>query len=284
MHAERATDGEGPGFNQFMKSMRWLSLLLLGALTEFPVLVQAQSYSQPSGSSQANLQADAEQILALANQARARVGARPLQWDPALAAAALKHCLRMVAEGPISHRYGGEEDLSVRAAEAGAHFSVIEENVAIAPTAAEIHEEWMESPGHRENLLNPEVDHVGIAVVQGRRTKCAVADYSRVVEKKNAAEVETQIATLVAASGVSILRDPSAARATCVEDGGMPPATPGLQPHFVMRWQDAQLDRLPQELAARLQSGRFRMADVGSCPAREVEGSFTSYRIAVILY
>lgn len=244
---------------------------------------RAQAYAQPSGA-QVNLQAQAEQILELANQARARAGAGPLQWDPALAAAALKHCLRMVAEGPIAHRYAGEEDLSVRAAEAGAHFSVIEENVAIAPTAPEIHEEWMESQGHRENLLNPQVDHVGIAVVQGRRTLYAVADYSRAVEKKSAAQVEAEIATLVAASGLAILRDPSAARATCADDGGMPPATGGLQPHFVMRWQDAELTRLPQELVEHLQSGRFRMADVGSCPAREVEGSFTSYRIAVILY
>jgi uncharacterized protein YkwD len=50
-----------------------------------------------------------------------------------LAAAARRHCLRMAAEGPISHRYEGEPDLSERAAQAGAHFSLIEENVAVGP-------------------------------------------------------------------------------------------------------------------------------------------------------
>ena len=86
------------------------------------------------------MQAEAEQIFALANQARAQAGVGRLQWDPALAAAALQHCQRMAAEGPIAHRYGGEPDLSGRAAQAGAHFSVIEENVAVGPSADAIHE------------------------------------------------------------------------------------------------------------------------------------------------
>ena len=59
-----------------------------------------------------NPQAAAEQIFALANQARAQAGVGRLDWDPALADAALQHCLRMAAEGPISHQYNGEPDLS----------------------------------------------------------------------------------------------------------------------------------------------------------------------------
>jgi hypothetical protein len=51
-----------------------------------------------------------------------------------------------------------------------------------------------------------------------------------------------------------------------------------------MRWQDAELSHLPQELADRLATGRYRAADVGSCPAQNVEGAFSAYRIAVILY
>src|SRR5208282_224004 len=144
-----------------------------------------------------NLQAESEQVFALANQARAQAGVGRLQWDPALAAAALKHCLRMAAEGPISHRYGGEKDLSDRAAQAGAHFDVIEENVAIGPTASVIHEEWMESKGHRENLLSPEVDRVGVAVVAARGVLYAVADYSRAVQPLTALQVEARVAALL---------------------------------------------------------------------------------------
>jgi hypothetical protein len=51
-----------------------------------------------------------------------------------------------------------------------------------------------------------------------------------------------------------------------------------------MRWQDADLTRLPQALADRLASGQYRQAAVGSCPAQGVEGQFTAYRVAVLLY
>jgi hypothetical protein len=207
-----------------------------------------------------------------------------LDWDPALAAAALKHCERMAEEGPISHQYRGEQDLTTRTAEAGAHFSVIEENVAIGPSADAIHEEWMQSPGHRANLLSPDVDRVGVAVVAARGVLYAVADYSRGVEQLSAAQVEARVAALIRVSGVAILRDPSLARAACSTDEGMPRADGGAMPRFVMRWQAADLTELPQALREKLASGSFRQAAVGSCAAQGSQGSFTAYRVAVILY
>jgi len=110
--------------------------------------------------------------------------------------------------------------------------------------------------------------------------------YSRAVQQMGPAQVEARIAALVRPSGVTILLDPSEARAACAVDNGMPRTAGKMQPQprFIMRWQDADLSRLPQELVEHLESGRYRAADVGSCPARNVEGSFTAYRIAVILY
>jgi len=244
---------------------------------------QSQQYPQP-GYGAPDLRAGAQQIFALANQARARAGVGQLEWDQALAAAALKHCQRMAAEGPIAHRYGGEADLSNRAAQAGAHFDVIEENVAIGPSASEIHEMWMQSPGHRENLLSPEVDRVGVALVAARGVLYAVADYSRGVQPLSAPQVEARVAALIRPSGVTVLEDSSAARAACAADHGMPPADGGRQPHFIQRWQDADLSHLPQGLVSQLRTGRYRAAEVGSCPAKDDNGAFTTYRVAAILY
>ncbi len=229
-----------------------------------------------------NMHAEAGRIFALANQARAQAGVGRLDWDPALADAALQHCLRMAAEGPISHQYNGEPDLSTRTAQAGAHYSVIEENVAMGPSADSIHEQWMHSPGHRANLLSPDVDRVGIAVVAAHGSLYAVADYSRVVEQLSATQVEARVAALMRVSGVAILRDPSVARAACTTDEGMPRSEPMAR--FVMRWQDADLTQLPQALMDRLASGKYRQAAVGSCPAQVAGGSFTAYRVAVLLY
>src|ERR1700743_1011195 len=127
-------------------------LLFSFALTAPQLLLgQSPSYADVQDQGPPDLGSVSEQIFALANQARAQAGVGRLAWDPALAAAALKHCRRMAQEGPIAHRYGGEADLAPRAANAGARFGVIEENVAIGPSAEGIHNEWMNSPGHRAN-------------------------------------------------------------------------------------------------------------------------------------
>jgi hypothetical protein len=51
-----------------------------------------------------------------------------------------------------------------------------------------------------------------------------------------------------------------------------------------MRWQTPDLTRLPPELESRIASGQFRQAAVGSCEAGNSSGSFSSYRVAVLLY
>lgn len=263
--------------------MRSRGKLFLSSFVLAALILAAQPRAMAQNADGTVVQTAAEQLLALANQSRAENGAGRLRWDPALAAAALKHCRRMAAEGPIAHQYAGEPDLAQRTGRAGAHFSVIEENVAVGPSAAVIHDEWMRSPGHRSNLLSPDVDRVGIAVVASRGVLYAVADYSRGVESIGTRDVESRVAALIRRSGVLILSDSSVARAACVMDSGVPRSAT-THPGFIMRWQDSQLDRLPSALISRLDSGRYRRAAVGSCPAQGVQGTFTAYRIAVLLY
>ncbi len=230
------------------------------------------------------IQAGAWQIVLLANQARAAAGVRPLRWDQALAVAARLHCLRMAAEGKIAHRYANEPGLSARAAQAGAHFSLIEENVAMAADPASIHDAWMQSPGHRANLLNAAVDRVGVAVVAVADGVYAVADYERSVPLLTQAQVENTVTGMVRAGGVAILPDASLARAACATDNGLPRPSTGPRPRFIMRWQDADLTQLPEALTDKLATGKYRQAAVGSCPPQGQEGPFTAYRIAVLLY
>ena len=247
--------------------------------------VDSTAYAQAQpGATAENMRAAAEQLMALANQARAEHGAGPLKWDAALAEAALYHCRRMAAEGELAHRYGGEPDLAERAGKAGAHFSLIEENIALGSYVARIHEGWMNSPAHRENLLNPSVNRVGIAVLPVNGIYYAVADYTHGSEAMTAAQVEAAVAGLMKVSGVSIRSDPSVARAACATDRGLPNGALSAPPDFVMRWQNPDLSHLPQELTEKLASGRYQSAAVGSCPAQGVEGSFTVYRVAVLLY
>jgi hypothetical protein len=225
----------------------------------------------------------AAQLFAYGNQARTAQGLRPLEWDPALAAAALNHCVLMVADGELSHQYIGELDLSERAGHAGAHFSLVEENIAEGYAPASIHQAWMNSPLHRENLLNPEVDRVGFAVVARGNTLYAVADFAHEVRLLSPEQVEATVATLVQATGVAAHGDSAGARLACAQDHGLPVSLDNRRPEFIMRWQDAELSHLPEALLDRISTGKYREAAVGSCPSQSADGTFTVYRVAVLL-
>ena len=175
--------------SRFQKAM----LLLLAAL-----LFIASPFARPQEPS--ILRAEAEQLMTLTNQARAKAGVPPLRWDPALAEAARKHTMRMVSEGPIAHIYPGELQLSERAGLAGAHFDVIAENIGIGADPAQLQDAWMHSKGHRENMLNPEVNRVGIAVIASRGVLYATTDFARAVENLTGAEVEERVAALIVPS------------------------------------------------------------------------------------
>lgn len=274
------------GFNQCMRYSRasLIVCLALGALAlcHWKALCQTPGGS-PVGSTRA-VRERQEQFFTLTNQARAAAGVQPVKWDPALAEAALNHCLRMATEGPIAHRYRGEPNVTDRAAQSGAHFSLIAENVAVGSYVATIHQGWLDSPGHRANMLNPDVDSVGIAVVASGGVIYAVADFARAVTVFSHKQAEDAIAQLLRASGLEVLSDRNGARAACATVHGLPRTVSGPEPRFVMRWQDADLGHLPQPLVSKINSGDYQRAAVGNCPAQDVEGSFTVYRMAVLLY
>lgn len=260
--------------NTFGKHLALFLAAFLLCVAASPVLAQDRQALRP----------EAEQLMALANRARSQAGAPPLRWDSALAEAACKHTLLMVTQGPIAHIYPGELSLTKRAGFAGAHFDLIEENVAIGATPGEIHDEWMHSTGHRQNMLNPAVDRVGIAVVASRGVLYATADYSHGVMQLSQSQVEERIAGLIRPSRVTILPNPTVAREACRSDSGLPRIAGGVAPSFVMRWQDSDVDHLPKSLVDKLASGQFHNAAVGSCEPSGVDGTFTAYRLAVLLY
>ena len=96
---------------------------------------------------------EAKQVMEATNEDRAQRGLGPLKWDPALARAAQRHAELMAGQRALSHQYGGEADLDTRVAQQGAHFHVVAENVAAAPTPEALESEWMHSPGHRAKFL-----------------------------------------------------------------------------------------------------------------------------------
>jgi uncharacterized protein YkwD len=150
--------------------MRTPALLAILAIFSLPHCGWGQVYA--SGAER--------QLFAAANRERQERGLSALQWNEALANAARRHAMEMANRGVISHQFPGEPSMPVRATRAGVHFSALAENVALAPTPLTIHDLWMHSPPHRANLLDKDMDSIGIGTVQRNGEVFAVEDFCSV--------------------------------------------------------------------------------------------------------
>jgi len=119
-------------------------------------------------------------LLAAVNQSRRNQGLAPLRWDESLAAAARRHAAVMAEHGSAQHAFGGEPSLSARVKQAGAHFSWLSENVAQGPTADFIHTQFMRSSSHRANILDMDMNSIGVGVVEQAGKLFAVEDFAQV--------------------------------------------------------------------------------------------------------
>jgi uncharacterized protein YkwD len=152
---------------------RWLAVTMLmmalgeGLAQKTPVPAQRK----PSAPEQA--------LFAAANRERRARRLAPLKWSAALASAARGHAQRMARENRLSHKFPGEADLGTRVSRAGVVYHAVAENVAQGPSASTIHAQWMKSSGHRANLLHPQMDSVGIAVVERKGQLFAVQNFSQ---------------------------------------------------------------------------------------------------------
>jgi uncharacterized protein YkwD len=111
-----------------------------------------------------------DRILALVNRERESAGVKPLYFSPELATAARQHSAAMAQEGFFEHRGEGEPALFDRVTASGMDTDHVGENIfetnegVSGAVADECVQMWMQSEGHRLNMLSPEFDRTGIAV------------------------------------------------------------------------------------------------------------------------
>ncbi|MGP4046026.1 CAP domain-containing protein [Streptomyces sp. 2A115] len=116
----------------------------------------------------AGLARTAAEVIALTNAERASAGLPPLAGDPLLAAAAQAHSADMVTRAFYSHTSPDGSEPWHRAAAAGSTRRTIGENIACGQRSpAEVVDGWMNSPGHRANILKPAFTHIGVGFAGG---------------------------------------------------------------------------------------------------------------------
>ena len=219
------------------------------------------------------------QLFEALNRERTAQGLSALQWDNTLFKAARQHALLMLNLNMLEHQLPSELNLEGRLAEAGARFSVIAENIAIGRNPQTIHAGWMDSPGHRKNILDPRLTSVGVAAVRGPGGLFAVQDFSQMVPDLSVEQQEKKVISLLTARGFRSANATDGARKTCETDAGFA----GTSAKSMIRFEVTDLNKLPEDIERKIRSGPYSKASVGACRANRAAG-FTRYRIAVLFF
>ena len=105
-------------------------------------------------------------VVELTNQARASAGLAPVIEDSHLTAAANAHSSDQAAARTMSHTGTDGSNPGARMTAAGYTWWTWGENVAAGQkTAALVVDAWMNSPGHRANILNGSFTSIGVGSV-----------------------------------------------------------------------------------------------------------------------
>jgi uncharacterized protein YkwD len=102
-----------------------------------------------------------QQMLELHNKVRKEHKLPPLDFNPKLQKVAQEHAAHMQKLDKLTH----DPELGERIKKEKYHWATCAENIAMdsedgGPDKT-FHDQWMKSPGHKENILNPKVREIG---------------------------------------------------------------------------------------------------------------------------
>jgi len=121
------------------------------------------SFANPANENMASLAAE---VVRLTNVERHKRGLPILTQNWNLALSAQYHADFMARNDCFAHRCPKEPALDQRAHNAGYNYRAVAENIAAgSPTPAEVVRDWMDSPGHRANILHPDMREIGVGYV-----------------------------------------------------------------------------------------------------------------------
>jgi hypothetical protein len=104
-------------------------------------------------------------MLCLVNEERARRGLRPLGIDSRLDIAAQQHADWQARNNVMSHTGASGSDPGTRVEWAGYEWTSVAENLAYGYDDEQAtFDQWMNSPGHKANILGRSYTHMGSAV------------------------------------------------------------------------------------------------------------------------
>jgi len=119
-----------------------------------------------------------EYMVCLVNKARAQNGAPALGINQDLTSAAQQHSTDMARSNNMDHTGSDGSSPGDRCQKAGFNWSAVAENIAFGQDSMDsVMQSWLNSPGHRENIMNPEYTMMGSAVAYSGSTPYYTQDF-----------------------------------------------------------------------------------------------------------
>jgi uncharacterized protein YkwD len=248
----------------------------------WPAIAAAQATPSP----------DQRRFLELVNREREAAGLPKFQWEPHLAESALAHARLLVKNEELSHQFPGEADLTTRVGVTGLRFNAAAENVAYAPTIESAHDGLMKSPHHRENLMNPDYNAIGIIILPGSGELYVAQNFARVLPVYSEMQFRDEV---VAAfnrlrktqrmSGLEAQNDAALRAAAC---SGEP------NPQIIIRrlpgvtdlvaFTASSPDRLPASLKKTAGDPKLQRMSIGVCFRPGKDHGFASFWVVAAFY
>jgi uncharacterized protein YkwD len=116
-----------------------------------------------------------EQIMDLVNKDRSQQGLHALNINPTLNLAALAKAQDMISNKYFAHTSPNGVNPWHWIKMLGYNYAYAGENLAIGyETASDLESSWMDSPTHRANILSPNYEEMGLAVIKSQNTTLVV--------------------------------------------------------------------------------------------------------------
>lgn len=112
-------------------------------------------------------EASEAQMVKLVNEERVKQGQRALRVEESLTIIGRSHSRDMFIRRYFSHYSPEGYDVGYRARQGGIEYTLVGENLAYAPDVEMAHTGFMNSEGHRKNILDTAWTRIGIGVIDG---------------------------------------------------------------------------------------------------------------------
>ena len=241
---------------------------------------------------QAGLTSSERKVVDLLNQERVNAGLAKLEWNDHLVETARAHSALQASRTMLSHQFPGEAVLGDRIGATGLRFDLGAENVAVGGSVEDIHTGLMGSPLHRANILSPNYNSIGVAIVARDGELWLTEDFARTLpeyseEQFRDAVVKAFNRTRQANSITSIaaIANPHLHELACSGSDDAQHMMEGLPGALTLViFTSSSPDKLSPTMQRAAAEKTWRRLDLGVCFKPGKEHGYGSFRILAALY